>query len=242
MKTKSHVRFFSRASHLDADIELADVFKILSNSDRLCSPNNQYIFDGINPTQHPILSKRTDRTNVLNHLKATLCEAFIKNIYEDLTSYLNEILFQAALNGLEPNRLIGQHKVSFEANEILQSGNWASVVELVTNSVFRQLENKRSTKDLIQQINIKLNLGVSQTIINDALPYLEIRHLLVHNEGKADNKFCTTYPQFSFQENQKILMRYTLLTEVRNKIYALVNEFDSKVVDNQIVSRDYLQP
>ena len=246
MKTKAHVRFFSRAAHLDTDIEMADVLKISIAQGALNANGGQFIFDAVNAQQHPRLAARANtspsRQLVANHLKATLCEAFLKNIYEDLVQYFSEVLKAAAKNGLDPNRLIGEHKVSFEANDVLAAGSWLSVVELVASQVFRKLENERSTKNLITKMNVKLNLGVKQATINAALPFLEVRHLLVHSEGKADAVFCNSFPTFGVVRGEKIKLDYTLLQKARVAITNLVNEFDQKIISKNVVAANETQP
>ncbi len=246
MKTKYHVRFFSRAAHLDADIELADVLKISTAAGVLSTNAGPHIFTAINPQQHPRLAARANsaqnRQIAVNHLKATLCSSFIKDIYEDLTQYMAEILEAAARNGLDPNRLIGEHKVTFEANDILSLGGWPKVVELISKSVFRKLENEKSTKSLLQKINSKLNLGVQQTKIDAALPYLELRHLLIHSDGKADQIFCSTFPAFGATVGQKIQLDHSVLQNARVAITNLINEFDQKIVANSVISASELQP
>ncbi|OHR15172.1 hypothetical protein [Neisseria sp. HMSC078C12] len=256
MKTKSHVRFFSRVSHLDADIELVDVIKILSCNGELHEQNEtskNKIFKYVNKQQHPILWERKpnehNRKIAISHLKSTICESFIKNIYENFTLYLSEILQSAAKNGLNPERLIGEHNVNFTANEVLttvQESKADGIINLVAKSVFRKLENEKSTKNLLKKFNDKLNLEVSEESINKALPFLEIRHLLVHNDGKVDNKFRDSYPSFNYYNISKksitLKLDYTLLSAVRDSIYTLVNEFDKKIVDNNIVHKTELQP
>ena len=246
MKTKSLVRFFSRAAHLDVDIELADVMKISIQSGMLSTAGSQYIFDKVNLQQHPRLAARANtsksRKLAANHLKTTLCEAFLKNIYEDATQYLLEILTAAARNGLDPNRLIGEHKVTFDANTVLQAGSWDKVVAMVAQSVFRKLENERGTKDLLEKMNAKLNIGVLQATIDAALPYFEVRHLLVHADGKADQKFCTSFPGFGATAGSKIKLDYTFLQNARTSICNLIDEFDQKVVACNVVGANELQP
>jgi hypothetical protein len=55
MKTKSHSRFFNRAAHLDADIELADILKIAIAGGALTANGGPHLFDQVNPQQHPRL-------------------------------------------------------------------------------------------------------------------------------------------------------------------------------------------
>lgn len=246
MKTKSHVRFFSRAAHLDADIELVDILKIAIGKGALTTNNGQLLFDNVNARQHPRLasrgSSRSNRSHAANHLKATLCASFIKDIYEDMTQYFLEILVAAARHGLDPNRLIGEHKVSFEANEILTAGSWSNVVRMVSQSVFRKLENERSTKNMLLKMNSKLDLGVSLVTIYAALPYFEIRHLLVHSDGKADQKFCDSFPDFGATAGQKISLDHGILQNARTAIFTLINEFDQQIVTKGVVAAGELQP
>jgi len=246
MKTKSHVRFFSRAAHLDADLELADVFKIAIDEGALSANPGEYIFDNINAQDHPRLAGRVStphsRRLVANHLKATLCASFLKDIYEDMTQYFLEILEAAARHGLDPNRLIGRHKVTFEANEILGAGSWPKVVHLISLSVFRRLEGERSTKSLLQNMNDKLGLNVAQATIDASLPYFEIRHLLVHADGKADKKFCDAFPDFGATVGQKIPLDNGILRDARAAIFGLINEFDQTIVANNAVAANELQP
>lgn len=246
MKTKFLVRVLNRAAHFDADIELADILRLEANAGSLFTTGGQYIFDAVDPQRHPRLAARgtTDasRGRAAAHLKTTLCSSFLKDIYEDLTMYLQELLKAAAENGLSPDRLIGEHKVSFEANDVLSAGNWDAVLGLVSKSLFRRLEGEKSTMNLLRAINNKLNLGVLPATIDAALPYLELRHLLVHSDGVADRKFCTAFPQMHAEEGHRVGLNLALIDDARAAILALMREFDQKVVSSNLVRAEHLQP
>ncbi|MCX6898471.1 MAG: hypothetical protein NT105_07205 [Verrucomicrobia bacterium] len=246
MKTKFLVRFLNRAAHFEADIELADVLKIAITQGALSSRGAAHIFDAVDPHLHPRLAARgktpNNRELAANHLKATLCASYIKDIYEDMVQYMAELLEAAARKGIDPNRLIGEHKVEFEANDILTAGTWNNVVKLVSKSVFRKLENEKSTKSLLQKMNTKLNLGVRQATIDAALPYLEIRHLLIHADGKADQAFCDSFPAFGATVDQKIQLDHDVLQKARVAITNLIHEFDQRVVASNVVNANELQP
>ena len=247
MKTKSNVRFFSRAAHLNVDLELADVVSRAIAKGTLSTGVNGLIFDDVILAQHPGLAGRanteTGRNSAASHLKVTLCEAFIKNIYEDMTQYFLEILRGAANNGFDSNRLIGEHKVTFESNDILLAGSWDKIVSMVAESVFRRLEGEKSTKELIRKFNTKLNLAASQEKIDAALPFLEIRHLLVHKDGCVDKAFCQAFPTFSGAVvGNKIKLDYALVQKTRTAIYELIVEFDERIVACNILARIELQP
>lgn len=246
MKTKYLVRLLNRAAHLDADIELADVISAATRSGALATVGSSYMFDAVDPTRHPRLAARANslqnRKVAIGHLNSSLCSSFIKDAYEDVTAYLQDILKAAARKGLNPNRLIGEQKLSLEANDILKAGNWHAVVDMVAKSVFRKLEKKQNTKDLIQMINDKLDLQVSQTTIDTALPFLELRHLLVHADGVADQAFCTRFPSFGAAVGSKIKLDSKVLLSARNALISLVREFDDKIIEGDLVSASEMQP
>lgn len=243
MKTKPYVRFLNRVAHYDADIEIADVFS--RSLPALHTAGGLRIFDAVDPTHHPRLAARVpsphNRRLALSHLKSTLYSSFLKDLYEDVSAYLTDILAAAARHGFDPKRLVGDVKVEVRPNDILTAGNWKNVVELVAQAIFRGLENRRNTKELLTRINSTLDLGVQANRIKNALPYLEMRHLLVHKDGIADSKFCDEFPTFC-STGQKLQLDYLMIQDARRAVTALVEEFDNKVVAKGIVSRTDMQP
>ena len=246
MKTKSLVRFLNRAAHFNADIELLDVFYAANNRNILAQNDRSKIFDDVNTDKHPTLSARPrtpkGRKSAIIHLKATVYSSFIKDLYEDLTIYFREILNHAANNKIDPNRLIGSCSIQIDAKSILECGGWNEITTMITDKIFRQLENKKDTKKLIEEMNNKLGLLIQQDTIESALPYFELRHLLVHADGVADKKFCDSFPNFGAIVGEKIKLDYTLITNARNAVKSLIIAFDNAVVSKSIVARNELQP
>jgi hypothetical protein len=244
MKTKYLVRFLNRAAQFEADLELNDVFFNAAMAGQLAS--DKYLFDYINPQNHVRLASRKvnkhNRELALHHLKGTLRAAFLKDIYEDVSTYITDLLTGAARAGLSPDRLIGEHKMSFEVNDILKCGNWEAVITLVAESLYRKLENERSALKLLNAINKKLNLSVPENFIQDALPYLEIRHLLVHSDGVADDDFCQRFPAIGATAGKSIELTYALIAAARTKITDMVIQYDQSAVKNSIVPNTDLQP
>jgi hypothetical protein len=116
------------------------------------------------------------------------------------------------------------------------------IIERISTSIFRQLENEKSTKSLIEKMDKKLGLNIGEEIIHAALPYLEIRHKLVHGQGKADKEFCERYPFIGAEEDKTIELEYSLIDNARKAIITLVKEFDKKIVANGLVETTDLQP
>src|SRR5689334_12453937 len=102
MKTKYFARFLNRSAHFDADLELVDILHIAIKHGILVPAEGDALFDFLNSDKHPRLSGRKStshgRVIAIGHLKSTLVASFIKDIYEDLTGYITDLIAGAARN------------------------------------------------------------------------------------------------------------------------------------------------
>lgn len=246
MKTKFLVKFLNNSAHLDADLEFVDIIQVAVQNNRLNSPASTHIFDYVEPDKHQKLSTRANsdhsRKLAANHLKTTVRAAFIKSLYETTTNYFQDILKAATKKGLDIDRLIGEHSINISSKDLIKIGSFEKIIERISSSIFRQLENEKSTKSLIEKMDKKLGLNVGDEIIHAALPYLEIRHRLVHGQGKADKEFCEKYPFIGAEENKTFELEYSLIDNARKAIITLVKEFDKKIVANGLVEMTEMQP
>lgn len=240
MKTKFLVKFLSRAAQFEADIELADVLGIASGTGALSNAESTYLFDAVDPTQHPRLASRKNsdhnRRLAVRHLKASLCAGHIKDMYEDFSEYMQNILEAAAKVGINPNRIVGSHKINIEANDLLSAKSWDGVVHMIAKSIFRKLEDERNTKSLIQSMDSKLGLNLDQGLLDAALPYFELRHLLVHHNGIADQDFCTRFSAFPAKVGEKISVEFNVVNSAQEAIVNLAMEFDKKAIASHVVA------
>lgn len=245
MKTKYLIKFLNRLAHSEADLELVDIFKRELDAGKL-TPADQHIFDTVDIDRHPRIYNRKSsdhgRVIVTSHLLKTVRASFIKDRYEDLTIYMSELIRGAAVRGFEPGRLIGEHKTLLDANDILKCKSLDDVLDLLASTLFRRLENQQSTIKLLHSINNKLGLNVSSNFLEDALPYLELRHLLVHADGIADEIFSRNYRAIRSVPGKKINLTHTLMRRAAMKISAMTREFDRKVIENETVPESDCQP
>ena len=244
MKTKSLLRFFNRADHFQADIEIADIFALAVSKGALKSAVS--LFEHCDSAKHPTIAKRkvTDHNRMMasRHLGKTLCAAYIKDLYEDFSRYLAEIVESSAKKGLGADRIIGDHKFTIEANELLKLGSWDAVIGFVSATLFRRIENEKSTIKLISAIDAKLDLKLDAAIRDAALPFLDLRHLLVHRDGVPDKEYCDKYQALGFTIGERVALSFKLVSDAKATIHALARHVDHKVVDLKLVSEGELQP
>lgn len=138
--------------------------------------------------------------------------------------------------------LIGENnKINLDANFILSAPNHDALRKAVTEHIFQQLENEKSTLDLIKKINNKLGLNIPEKVIKEALPYLLIRHIFVHSDGKPDKDFKEKYPQFKLDEKKKINLLKLSINDIKDKVKELIRMIDEKMLEKGFFPKNEIQ-
>jgi len=204
------------------------------------------LFAHCDPKFHPVIAKRkvwdNGRKAASLHLNKTLRAAYIKDLYEDFSQYLAEIVQACARKGLSPDRFIGKHGFSIEANDLLKLGSWDAVIAHVSAKLFRAVESEKSTMKLISAIDAKLDLKLDAATCDAALPNLDLRHLLVHRDGVPDKEYCDKYPKMKAVPGTEMTLRLSLVSDARTAIHELARHIDYKIVSLKLVLPEDLQP
>ena len=95
---------------------------------------------------------------------------------------------------------------------------------------------------LLVAIDKKLGLGVDQKLIQAAMPFLELRHLLVHEDGIPDTDFCKRYPSLKAKTGKRIQITNALTSSARASITNLALNYDSLAVSANLLGKNDLQP
>lgn len=241
MQSKGYKRFCDRLHYYMIDCEVADV--MLINKETIAGEDD-LIFASVTRASHPKLSNRSNladsRSLIIRHLCNSIQVSFIKEMYEEVTEYMRYVLKEAALNGAEPGRLLGEHNIKVQANDILSKENYIDVVAFITSNVLQSLENERSTLDLLKKVSRKLDLEIDEDLINDALPYLEIRHIFVHSDGKPSQDFRNKYPFIRLRSNGRIELSLGVVRTAFLNVNNMIKEYDRKMIDKGFISANEL--
>ena len=145
MKSKGYQKFETRLVYFREDVELADV--LFLNREKIKS--DEKIFLMVNADKHKLLLGRDctkgSRKNVMTHLRKSVFVSFLKEMYEEVAEYIRYILYQGSINGVDVNRIVGEHNFKMSANDVLALSTRENVVKAVTDQIFQQLESERST-------------------------------------------------------------------------------------------------
>lgn len=245
MRSKAFHAFEQKLIYFEDDIELIDVLRSSVIKGDLTDNQSKNVLKNINPTRHRHIARRQNsdgsRRLITNHLRATLYSAYVKDVYEELTCYLRTILKQAAENGFDAGRIIGDHSIKLDAKLVLEKGDWENVARLITDSVFQALESEKSTIKILKKIATKLALNIDETLIEKALPYLEARHFLVHSDGKVTPEFIAKYPGIKLS-NGTIHLTNQFTSNLRDSVKKLVAAYDKEVISASLLKTEHTQP
>ncbi|TMM54735.1 hypothetical protein [Sulfitobacter sabulilitoris] len=242
MKTKAFQRFTQRIGYYDSDIELCDLlvkaYRTKPNSD-----DNIAVDLGATDVSHPVLAARPNtrasRNTTGNHLRSTVAAAYIKDLYEDFSEYISEVMAKAAVKGINPNQFVGDVKLEIQVRDILAAGSWDNVVSTISAGIFRKLENERNTRELIRKASVRLGLNVDNALLNAAMPYLDARHILVHRDGKTDQKYRDTYATVRLR-SEKIVTDLAFAKDAKVAVKGLAADIDTKIIAADLVRQQDL--
>jgi hypothetical protein len=235
-KSKGYQRFHDRVDYFLTDCETSEAFYI--NMEEI-KGDGSYIFKGITKPKFIKLANRTNsegsRKIVVSHIRTTILTSFIKEVYEEVSEYIRYILSQGAKNGVDSLRIVGDLKLSFKANEILEKNTYDEIIEMVISSIFQMIESERSTIGLLTKVNNKLGLGVDDNLINEALPYLELRHVFVHSDGKPSREFMTQYPFFTKNQKGRVDLNLDVVRKAFEKVDAMICAYDQSMINKNLI-------
>lgn len=243
MKSKGLLRLENRIDWFCDDIEFANI--IAKNIHLL--QGNTTIFKGVTQNSSPSLYRRSNkpksRTLVAQHLKKTIFVSYIKELYEEVSEYLQYILICGARCPIDHARLLGEsNKITIDSNTLLSAGSYFKIQEMVMSLTFQALcAKKNKTIEIIKGVINKLGLNVDPSIIKAAVTYLELRHFYVHSDGKPDNKFKEEHSDIKMK-NGRIALSKNLLLNARNKIIKLVENIDYEMIAKNYIPKEEMQP
>lgn len=237
MATKAYFKFVQRVDSYDADLELLDVivrrFMATPSSDASIA-----VALGSTNDRHVILGRHSNTAQARKvcglHLKHTLYAAYIKDLFEDFSGFLAETMTKAALKGIDAKRFVGDVKLDVSTTDLLACGNWDAAVRLISDSIFRKLENERSTSELLKKANARLGLNLRQATVDAAMPYLDARHILVHQDGVTDQTYREAYPRITLK-GHKILLDFGFISDAKRCIGALALEIENAIIAARLV-------
>jgi hypothetical protein len=217
-----------------ADIAFATVNKICYQA----RGNGQTIAQTLGTTtvKHPQLNipnESIDIKNVFATSRIKINEQALIELYAFFADYVSGVIRE--IEGINPNRILGfvppKSSTNLSYKDIFTLGNYNAILDDIAKRVFRALD-ERSTPKLLKKFIKTAKLNVAVNIQQDALIYLEIRHLIIHNNSKVDAKFNALNNAGLVMvnaSNKKVTINYALTSAAINAVSLLCRTLDGEL-------------
>ena len=181
---------------------------------------------------HPNDEKNVNRICAFSRSKIN--EHVVVEVYRIFTDYMVHILREIFASS--PKRLLSlasnkdDKQMSFM--EILNAGTYDELQDQMSLKIYRSLERQKSTPKLLEKFIRVSGININQDLKRKALLFLEIRHLIIHNNSKADEKFTQMNNEGLVSvntRNRKITINFYLVNSAINSVFALCKAIDQEL-------------
>lgn len=241
MASKSFQSFEGKTRSLRQHLQLMDVS--LTRANKHCSKhsgNGKLIAETLKVTtaSHPQLnipnqSKDISRTFATSRKK--LNEQAIIELYAYFSDYLSSIVKE--LENTKPQQILSlvpaDADTSLKYKDIFTLGTYQAILDEIAKRVYRALEDERSTPKLLKRFIKTTKLNVPVNLQEDALTYLEVRHLIIHANSKADAKFHALNQRNLVKvnpTNQMLTINYAMTSAAIDKVVELCKKLDDELI------------
>lgn len=189
LESKSFQRFRNRIEHLEQHLQAIDVCITLALETTKSNPKAAKTILGAlgkeqakyNRLKQPV----GESPRVFNFSKSQSFEHSLIALYRYFGEYLRNILEE--MYGKNPLAVVGKVTgTSLQFHELVALGSYESIVQKMIDTTFRRLEDERSTTKLLEKIIGHTKVKINDATREEALCYLELRHLFIHNNGCCD--------------------------------------------------------
>jgi len=226
----------------NADLEMIDLLRRCVIDGILNDSTGNKLFVKMD-RPYPSLDRMTvsdhNRKLKILHLRKSIYVSYIKDVYEETIQYFHDLLQEAVSKiKLDPTRIVGNHHENIDLVEILEHFYADDLTDFIVNKIYRKIENQQDTLNTIDQVIRKLGITLEENIKEEAVSYLQIRHILVHADGIADAVFRDNHTFLSYETDGKISINRELIVKYHTKICALVKAVDKTALEMGLIEQN----
>lgn len=249
-ETKAFQVFDGQLRTLKQHLQLVDISLALTN--KMCLANKESgwtIAKALNTDEqtHPQLNMpcvQIDIQRTFASSRIKFNEQAIIDLYRYFSNYIANIIEEFVRTNPMPllDSVANNKDNTLTFKEVLKAGSFDSIVTQMSQKIYRRFENERSTTNLLNKIISYSDIKINEAIKNESLIYLEIRHLIIHNNSKADTNFKGINNNLvAIKNGNKIALNYELTTKAINTVYTLCKEIDSKLIQKNMVCGRFIE-
>ncbi len=240
-ESRTHQRFRSRAQNLEMYLEAMDAAARVTSNLLGHAQNIKKNIDEALPIDCSNYSRLNHpakkRARIYNYCRAKNSHSAIVEIYGYFSEYMRDILKE--IYQKDPMQVVGksQKLLNMTFADLAKLNSLSDLHERMVEDVFRSLENERSTIKLIDKILAGTGVNLSDADKSLVLPYLEMRHLIIHNNGKVDSEFEGKYgAALKMKAGEKVPSVFPNAEAAIKSVRVFIKKIDAELIRMKLVT------
>lgn len=182
-------------------------------------------------------NRRDDNNAIINHAITRNYEQALHLLYTHLNEFMRSTLQE--MFDKRPMQIVGDNQNTLRFFQIVEFGSYEAICDHMFNQVFRKLTEERSVKKQIEKLLSYAKVQITSDILDDAMFYIEMRHLVAHNSSRMDKAFEKNYgTKFKNARcGNKIPLNQKIVRDGIKAVQKLCQE-----IDRSLVSNGYINP
>lgn len=238
-ESKSFQRFSGRFRTLQQHSQIIDAslkkqlnkLRPLKNNGKTISQNM-----GFPSEQYPCLDVPcTEYARIINYSRRENSDYCFVELYNLFAYYMKDILKEMYL--LRPKSITEKSNKTISYSKMAEFTSIDALVDYMIEDIFRELEGLRSTPKLVKRIVGHTKIHIPQSQSDEAIMYLSIRHLIIHNNSKIDTEFYSKYQhKLSISANGKVPTDFSTFQSALNAVYTYI-----KTIDTELIAKNFIK-
>lgn len=136
--------------------------------------------------------------------------------------------------------VVGKAQGALQYHEIVKLGSFDAIADFMVEQVFKRLEGERNTIKTIQRLLDGTGVALDSVVLDEALAFFEVRHLLVHQSGLIDQAFYSRHAAF-LRVPTKVGGKLPLTVGFARRGIEAVSTL-VELIDNQLIQKGAIPP
>lgn len=238
-ESKAFQRFNSRFEYLQRhsqvmDISLSKAFNLLKKE----KDNGKTLCDSlrVSPSKYNKLTEpSSEYARIINYSKKECADFCFVELYNMFASYMKDILKEMYI--LRPKSITSKSHKTVTFNKLSEFNSIDEIVNYMIDEIFRDFEKERCTPKLVKRIIGHAGISIPTNLTNNAMMYLEMRHLIIHNNSIIDKEFFDKYSgKLSITRNGRVPTDYENFQAALNSLYQYIAYIDRELIAKSMIN------
>ena len=167
---------------------------------------------------------------IVNYSKRESNEYCFIELYNMFSSYMKDILKE--MYQIKPKSITNKSNKTISFAKLSEFSSKEEIVDYMIDEIFRDFENERSTPKLVKRIIGHTKISIPDKIKDEAMMYLLMRHLIIHNNSKVDqyyyDKYHNTLP--NIKKGEAVPTTYNNLQKALTSVKTYLQTIDEELI------------